>query len=174
MYYSPVRRFTCPRRDFHARLACVKHAASVRSEPGSNSQNKLTSFTNFSKSLTRTCMFLYLSKSRCCKLEASISILIFWRMSRDYLKIFSRMIRPAHRRCSSGRHMVAPDKANPAQPLALMTSLRCWSVTPVLGRLRLSTGLPAASLACTFLGAVVVGTALFRALRHALRILGSP
>ena len=40
-YYSPVRRSTCPRRDFRARLACVRHAASVRSEPGSNSQIKL-------------------------------------------------------------------------------------------------------------------------------------
>jgi hypothetical protein len=41
MYYSPVRRFTHPRRDFHARLACVRHATSVRSEPGSNSQINL-------------------------------------------------------------------------------------------------------------------------------------
>ena len=40
-YYSPVRRSTCPRRDFLARLACVRHAASVRSEPGSNSHVKL-------------------------------------------------------------------------------------------------------------------------------------
>ena len=35
--YSPVRRFTNTRRCFLARLACVKHAASVRPEPGSNS-----------------------------------------------------------------------------------------------------------------------------------------
>ena len=35
--YSPVRHFTRPRRTFLVRLACVKHAASVRSEPGSNS-----------------------------------------------------------------------------------------------------------------------------------------
>ena len=46
--YSPVRRFTRPRRDFLARLACVRHAASVRSEPGSNSpvkfvENRLSS-----------------------------------------------------------------------------------------------------------------------------------
>ncbi len=31
--YSPVRRFTRPRRNFLARLACVRHAASVHSEP---------------------------------------------------------------------------------------------------------------------------------------------
>ena len=36
--YSPVRHFNHFRRSFLIRLACVKHAASVRSEPGSNSQ----------------------------------------------------------------------------------------------------------------------------------------
>ncbi len=38
--YSPVRRFPPGRvtpSEVHARLACVKHAASVRPEPGSNS-----------------------------------------------------------------------------------------------------------------------------------------
>ena len=35
--YSPVRHSTHTRRCFLVRLACVKHAASVRSEPGSNS-----------------------------------------------------------------------------------------------------------------------------------------
>ena len=35
--YSPLRHCTRPRRDFLVRLACVRHAASVRSEPGSNS-----------------------------------------------------------------------------------------------------------------------------------------
>ena len=35
--YSPVRHSTCPLRDFRVRLACVRHAASVDSEPGSNS-----------------------------------------------------------------------------------------------------------------------------------------
>ena len=35
--YSPVRHFTQGRSPFRVRLACVKHAASVRSEPGSNS-----------------------------------------------------------------------------------------------------------------------------------------
>ena len=36
--YSPVRHFNNFRRSFLVRLACVKHAASVRPEPGSNSQ----------------------------------------------------------------------------------------------------------------------------------------
>ena len=35
--YSPVRRFTQGRSPFRARLACVRHAASVQSEPESNS-----------------------------------------------------------------------------------------------------------------------------------------
>ena len=36
--YSPGRHSTHPRRNFRVRLACVRHAASVDSEPGSNSQ----------------------------------------------------------------------------------------------------------------------------------------
>ena len=39
--YSPVCHSTHPLRDFRVRLACVRHAASVDSEPGSNSQVKL-------------------------------------------------------------------------------------------------------------------------------------
>src|SRR5512138_1867954 len=35
--YSPVRHFTRGRSPFLVRLACVKPAANVRSEPGSNS-----------------------------------------------------------------------------------------------------------------------------------------
>src|SRR2546422_11084267 len=38
--YSPVRHFTQGRSPFLVRLACVRHAASVRSEPGSNSPVK--------------------------------------------------------------------------------------------------------------------------------------
>src|SRR2546422_3127002 len=38
--YSPVCRFTRGLLPFLARLACVRHAASVRSEPGSNSPVK--------------------------------------------------------------------------------------------------------------------------------------
>src|SRR5204863_1173583 len=38
--YSPVCHSTCPLRDFRVRLACVRHAASVDSEPGSNSHVK--------------------------------------------------------------------------------------------------------------------------------------
>ena len=40
--YSPVRRFTHPKRGFHARLACIRHAASVQSEPESNSPVKIS------------------------------------------------------------------------------------------------------------------------------------
>src|SRR5260221_7172253 len=38
--YSPVCHSTDPFRDFRVRLACVRHAASVDSEPGSNSHVK--------------------------------------------------------------------------------------------------------------------------------------
>src|ERR1700749_1788583 len=37
--YSPVRHSSTP-KGLSVRLACVKHAASVRPEPGSNSPNK--------------------------------------------------------------------------------------------------------------------------------------
>jgi hypothetical protein len=40
--YSPVRRSSTP-KGLSARLACVKHAASVRPEPGSNSPSRIES-----------------------------------------------------------------------------------------------------------------------------------
>ena len=40
--YAPVRRCTQDRSPFLARLACVKPAANVRSEPGSNSPKNLS------------------------------------------------------------------------------------------------------------------------------------
>ena len=36
-----MRRFTQDRSPFHARLACIRHAASVQSEPESNSPVKI-------------------------------------------------------------------------------------------------------------------------------------
>jgi hypothetical protein len=52
---SPVRRWAHPRRDVPARLACVRHAASVYPEPGSNSpsnpcQNSLQERASISES----------------------------------------------------------------------------------------------------------------------------
>src|ERR687883_336306 len=41
--YSPVRHFTRGRSPFLVRLACVRPAANVRSEPGSNSPVHLKS-----------------------------------------------------------------------------------------------------------------------------------
>src|SRR4029453_14823972 len=54
--YSPVRHSTQGRSPFRVRLACVRHAASVDSEPGSNSHVKCAVFTLASKSncLTRS------------------------------------------------------------------------------------------------------------------------
>ena len=40
--YSPVRHYTQGLLPFLVRLACVRHAASVDSEPGSNSRLKLS------------------------------------------------------------------------------------------------------------------------------------
>ena len=51
--YSPVRRSTRLRRDFLPRLACVRHAASVRPEPGSNPPC-FEQITNPRKGRTRT------------------------------------------------------------------------------------------------------------------------
>jgi hypothetical protein len=44
--YSPVRHFTRGRSPFLVRLACVRPAANVRSEPGSNSPVNLKSRTS--------------------------------------------------------------------------------------------------------------------------------
>ena len=48
-----------PRRNNFARLACVKHAASVRPEPGSNSQFKSLAFINYII-IDKTCSLLFL------------------------------------------------------------------------------------------------------------------
>src|SRR5215211_5975905 len=50
--YSPVRRSSTP-KGLSARLACVKHAASVRPEPGSNSPTK--SVENLTPSNNKCC-----------------------------------------------------------------------------------------------------------------------
>src|SRR5215813_4239567 len=49
--YSPVRHFTQDRSPFLVRLACVRPAANVRSEPGSNSPVNLKSSTSAPKNL---------------------------------------------------------------------------------------------------------------------------
>ena len=58
--YSPVRRFTQGLPPFHARLACIRRAASVRPEPGSNSPVK-SLLLKRSLKRTRVGSFLYLS-----------------------------------------------------------------------------------------------------------------
>jgi hypothetical protein len=52
--YSPVRHFTRGRSPFLVRLACVRPAANVRSEPGSNSPVNLKSSTSAQNSLLKT------------------------------------------------------------------------------------------------------------------------
>jgi hypothetical protein len=55
-HYSPVRRSSaCIATPVTARLACVRHAASVQSEPGSNSSVNYTKSLKLSRSRTHTC-----------------------------------------------------------------------------------------------------------------------
>ena len=58
MYSSPVRHFTTELPRILVRLACVKRAASVRSEPGSNSQKIFPSHKGRHFN-TLTCCFYY-------------------------------------------------------------------------------------------------------------------
>src|SRR2546423_6505173 len=64
-YYSPVCHFTTVLLRLLVRLACVKRAASVRSEPGSNSHCKQKTLTrNFIDSRAATSIHpIQLSKS---------------------------------------------------------------------------------------------------------------
>ena len=65
--YSPVRR-SLPKQ--LARLACIKHAASVRPEPGSNSPVK--SFSHFSKVCLKT-RFIRCVSLFCCSVFNDLS-----------------------------------------------------------------------------------------------------
>lgn len=62
--YSPVRHFTHPRRNFLVRLACLRHAASVHSEPESNSHVSLKScyFRPLSHFFNNELIYIFLSK----------------------------------------------------------------------------------------------------------------
>ena len=63
--YSPVRHSTRDRSPFLVRLACVKHAASVQSEPGSNSPVK------------------YLNKSRKTRYSSTEILISFYKTPRS-------------------------------------------------------------------------------------------
>lgn len=58
-HYSPVRHWSLARP---IRLACLKHAASVHPEPGSNSQKKLTIVSRRNKSHQKIPTTIRLSK----------------------------------------------------------------------------------------------------------------
>ena len=62
--YSPVRHSTRNRSPFRVRLACVKHAASVRSEPGSNSPVQCLA-NHFDQTLVRSLKTNFLARSSC-------------------------------------------------------------------------------------------------------------
>src|SRR5216110_1356698 len=70
--YSPVCHSTHPLRGFRVRLACVRHAASVDSEPGSNSHVKFVALRSTAcaaslgnNSLTRADIWLCVVQSVC-------------------------------------------------------------------------------------------------------------
>ena len=67
--YSPVRHFTHHRSDFRVRLACVRHAASVQSEPESNSPVNyfLTARIDLSRSTLAESLFRLSSHSSLVK-----------------------------------------------------------------------------------------------------------
>ena len=112
--YSPVRRFTPPRREFLARLACMRHAASVRSEPGSNSpvlrnarlsgsaERHLPGFTGAHISI----VFEMCIRSR--KFERPASIGPFGRLKACVLFAFQR---PGQRKVEHPRRTVASVRA---------------------------------------------------------------
>ena len=62
--YSPVRHSTRNRSPVRVRLACVKHAASVRSEPGSNSPVQCLA-NHFDQTLVRSLKTNFLARSSC-------------------------------------------------------------------------------------------------------------
>ncbi len=97
--YSPVRRSTQDRSPFLARLACVKHASSVQSEPGSNSPVKncegSTCIARFLlyKSIrpTRYLIVKDLGRSRRAEEEALTSFHPCQRLSAFFLKELSAL-----------------------------------------------------------------------------------
>ena len=71
------------------RLACVKHAASVHPEPGSNSHNKCWPSTRNNwlfKPLSFSLLFLVAQSSDCCS----------WCQDRSRLKLFQNLSRLFH------------------------------------------------------------------------------
>ena len=113
--YSPVRHFTRARRPFHVRLACVRHAASVQSEPESNSpvEKYLIQRTEVLKSNSK----LYfptrssLVKEPCRSLAAVLLYATFrFTCQQLFSSFFRRRFRRGARlsRCASARFRVMP------------------------------------------------------------------
>ena len=80
--YSPVRHFTHPRRGFHVRLACLRHAASVDSEPESNSRLKFFGTISSTGLNIRYWLFRVLASEISDALNRSQSL---WRTRINYL-----------------------------------------------------------------------------------------
>ncbi len=82
--YSPVRHFTQDRSPFLVRLACVRHAASVDSEPGSNSRLKPVVYVSGRRSeiVDRASVSICLATARQCTLPCEIDQAKLDRLSR--------------------------------------------------------------------------------------------
>ena len=87
--YSPVCRFTRGLPLFHARLACIRHAASVRSEPGSNSPlefiNPSLLYSRITENRSHTSKF---SKSRCRVVFRHFQNILFAASNVKFLTFF--------------------------------------------------------------------------------------
>ena len=73
--YSPVRHFiSFPKESLIVRLACLRHAASVDSEPGSNSRS-FPGFKSYTGSFNSIRFFLFCSEESCKSLDSQLSSL---------------------------------------------------------------------------------------------------
>ena len=97
MYYSPVRHSVNPASwVFLVRLACIRHAASVYPEPGSNSPFDLTLLTDFRQSIPFELTFLFcaLFPVRFSKITASLlgecssNLSLFFCLCKYFLRFF--------------------------------------------------------------------------------------
>ncbi len=113
--YSPVRHSTRSRSPFRVRLACVKHAASVQSEPESNSpvQNcqipaaQKSEFSKSQRDLPTTRYSLFNERPGFCPAPIPSARMPFMRLSFSLVKCFF---------ASSGKYFFAGPCTEPSEP----------------------------------------------------------
>ena len=97
--YSPVRHSTQDRSPFRVRLACVKHAASVRSEPGSNSPVHYPSQSQFDWTIIQFKTKYFLARSFTVQFSKINSCERLAQAMRRHLKRFLFWCQPLFFRC---------------------------------------------------------------------------